>query len=548
MRSPNHLNRSGLGFFLHPTQAEGPIYAPRRFRFTRRVWTNEHITRSGAISEYAEEPLFAPAIVPRPLSTSSRKPQSLPVALLGVPFDNLTVAQALGRIDEMIQSGRPHYVVTANLDFCVQAFDDVELRRILFDAHLVLCDGTPLVWASRLFGNPLPERVAGADLVPKLIERAAREGHRVFFLGGAPEVAREAVARLQALHPNLTIAGHYSPPYRPLLDMDHDEIAARIRAARPDLLLVSFGCPKAEKWIAMHYRALGVPVTIGVGATIDFLAGRVPRAPGWMQRSGLEWIFRLAQEPRRLYSRYAKDLWHVGPALLSQILLQRLAGCRRQAASPTAVTLWERTWLRVRASERLDAESLQRDASVWEGLGGQHCLLELSDVTFFDSSALAVLVQLHRKLAPSKLILLAPGEPVMRVLRRFRLEDSFCIAASIIEAREWIARNESTASTPEPFAHIVPPVLWTDEITAANAAEVWETTRRQLEAIHRAGDERASIDLSDLRFIDSTGIGIMLRARRHAADLGLCLSFVNARAGVYNVLQMARLDAFLLHP
>jgi N-acetylglucosaminyldiphosphoundecaprenol N-acetyl-beta-D-mannosaminyltransferase len=509
------------------------------------VWTNEHITRSGVISEYAEEPVFAPAILPQPPAS---KPQPLPIALLGLPFDNLTVIQALHQIDQMIASGLPHYVVTANVDFCVQAFHDVELRRILFDAHLVLCDGAPLLWASRLFDNPLPERVAGADLVPKLIERAAREGHRIFFLGGAPEVAREAVARLQSLHPTLNIAGHYSPPYRPLLDMNHAEIIQRIRAARADLLFVSFGCPKAEKWIAMHYRALGVPVTIGVGATIDFLAGRVPRAPLWMRRNGLEWFFRLLQEPRRLWSRYAKDLWQVGPLLVQQLALQRLAGWRQPPGSPTAVTLWEPTWLRVRAAHRLDAASLLRDAPIWEALSRQHCLLDLSEVTFFDSSALAVLIKLHRKLAPSKLVLLAPSATVTRVLRRFHLEEFFCIAPTIIEAREWTAPENAASSAPAPFVNIVPPILWTGEITAANAEEIWTVTRQQLEAVHSAGDERTAIDLSELRFIDSTGIGIMLRAKRHAADLGIRLQFTNARPDVRNVLRMARLEAFLLRP
>src|SRR5207237_3326363 len=118
----------------------------------------------------------------------------------------------------------------------------------------------------------------------------------------------QAVARLKARHPALNLVGNYSPPFKPLLEMDHQEIKRRIHAARPDLLFVSFGCPKQEKWIAMHYRSLGVPVTAGVGATIDFLAGQVRRAPRWMQRSGTEWIFRLLQEPRRLARRYLKDL------------------------------------------------------------------------------------------------------------------------------------------------------------------------------------------------------------------------------------------------
>src|SRR6185436_16019915 len=250
-----------------------------------------------------------------PLTNSS---MAAPVAILGVPFDSVTTAETIDIIARMIESRRPHYIATANVDFLVQAAQDIELRRILFDAHLVLCDGTPLLWASRLLGNPLPERVAGADLVPLLIQVAAQKGYRLFFLGATSESAEKAVANLQRQYPKLVIAGHYSPPFSQLLEMDHDEIKRRIKEARPDLLFVSFGCPKQEKWMAMHYRTLGVPVSVGVGATIDFLAGQVRRAPRWMQRSGSEWIFRLAQEPRRLFRRYLNDLGVFGLSIVRQ--------------------------------------------------------------------------------------------------------------------------------------------------------------------------------------------------------------------------------------
>src|SRR5882672_10793955 len=136
-----------------------------------------------------------------------------PIAILGVPFDNVTTRETVDLIQRMVSSRQPHYLVTANVDFLVQAQEDVELRRIMFDAHLVLCDGTPLVWASRLLGNPLPERVAGADLVPLLIRVAAQRGYRLFFLGATPESAQAAVDNLKRQYEGLIIAGHYSPPF-----------------------------------------------------------------------------------------------------------------------------------------------------------------------------------------------------------------------------------------------------------------------------------------------------------------------------------------------
>jgi N-acetylglucosaminyldiphosphoundecaprenol N-acetyl-beta-D-mannosaminyltransferase len=253
-------------------------------------------------------------------TAASPAEEGWPVDILGVPFDRVTLNGAMDRIESMIAEGGAHYVVTPNVDFLVKARRDPELHRILGKADLVLCDGKPLVWASHLLGNPLPGRVAGSDLIPSLISRASERGWRIFLLGGAPGVAAEASRRMAADFPLLPQVAHYSPPLSHLDDMDSDEIARRLRAARPDIVLVCFGCPKQEKWISRNYGALEVPVMIGAGGTVDFLAGRLARAPRWMRRSGTEWLFRLLQEPRRLAMRYADDLVSFAPAILAQRL------------------------------------------------------------------------------------------------------------------------------------------------------------------------------------------------------------------------------------
>jgi N-acetylglucosaminyldiphosphoundecaprenol N-acetyl-beta-D-mannosaminyltransferase len=324
-----------------------------------------------------------------------------PIAILGVPFDNVTTADAVAAIERMVASRRPHYLVTANVDFLTQAQGDGELRRILTNAHLVLCDGAPVVWASRLLGNRLPERVAGADLVPKLLAVAAQKKYRVFFLGATPESAEQAVARLRSQHPSLVIAGHYSPPFKSLLEMDHEDIKRRIREARPDMLFVAFGCPKAEKWIAMHYRELGVPMSAGVGATIDFLAGRVKRAPRWIQQAGMEWMFRLAQEPRRLWRRYARDFWVFGWRIFAQ-------------------------WA---ALSRGTADGLAKAIEH----AGRRCILDLSGIHLIDSSGIGLLQVLQKKLQAEgrQLVLAAPSRGVQRALAALRLENDFVIAPAL---------------------------------------------------------------------------------------------------------------------
>lgn len=343
-----------------------------------------------------------------------------PVAILGVPFDPVTIDSAIARIVAMVAARRSAYVVTPNVDFLVQARRDVELRRILLEANLVLCDGKPLVWASRWLGNPLPERVAGADLVPRFIALAAQRGFRLFLLGATEESNHRAVARLREQHPNLVIAGHYSPPFRPLNEMDNEEIAGRIRVARPDVVLVSFGCPKQEKWIARNYRTLGVPVCIGVGATIDFLAGGVRRAPVWMQRAGLEWTYRLAQEPRRLFRRYADDLRYFGGAIVTQWWRTRRWETEEEPAGSVEITGLDPRWQRARVTGHLDRPAIEGAAETWRRIGdGQHdCLLDLAEVDFIDSTGAALLVARQKQLrqAGHRLVLLRPSDPVRRAL------------------------------------------------------------------------------------------------------------------------------------
>ena len=373
---------------------------------------------TSALSAFAPEPasLFNSSPNPAPA-----RPGRWPVSILGVPVDAVTTEEALARIVTMVESRRPHYVVTPNVDFLVQARTNPSLHRILCQADLVLCDGQPLVWASHWLGNPLPERVAGADLAPQLIEQAARKGHRIFLLGATPEANEEACNRLQALHPELQLAGHYAPPFSPLAEMDHETIVCRIRAAEPDILLVSFGCPKQEQWIAMHYRELEVPVCIGMGATIDFIAGRVRRAPVWMRRSGLEWSYRLMQEPRRLYRRYGTDVRYFGTALLAQWWSFR-GEFTGEAKGSVSIISSQPPWQHLRATGAIDRSALERAADIWRrvGEGGAcDCLLDLAGVDFIDSTGAAALTVWHRQLqrAGRRLVLFRPKERVRRLLR-----------------------------------------------------------------------------------------------------------------------------------
>ncbi len=231
-----------------------------------------------------------------------------PIWTWGLPLTPYRLADAVDRIDELIDARTPRYLITANLHYAMLSDQSAELRDVNRNAAFIVADGMPLVWASRLQKTPLPERVAGSDLIWRLGELAARRGRRLYLLGGAPGVAVEAARKLEERFPGLVIAGTHSPPFRTLTAEEHSAMLAQIRTARPDILVVAFGQPKGELWVARHCEELGAPVSIQLGASLDFVAGKVRRAPRWMQRSGLEWTFRFMQEPRRLAGRYARNI------------------------------------------------------------------------------------------------------------------------------------------------------------------------------------------------------------------------------------------------
>ena len=220
-----------------------------------------------------------------------------------VPFAPLSMAETVTAIGNLIEMGRPTFFITANTHYVMLTQQNPDLQVINAKAALILADGAPLVWASRCMGSPLPERVAGSDLVFELSAEAVKQGYRLFLVGGAEGVAEQAALRLRELYPGLQVVGTECPSLHELTREEEAALIGRIRAARPHILMVAFGQPKGERWIYQHLEELGVPVSVQVGASLDFAAGRIRRARAWMRNSGLEWAFRLGLEPRRLFGR-----------------------------------------------------------------------------------------------------------------------------------------------------------------------------------------------------------------------------------------------------
>lgn len=226
------------------------------------------------------------------------------VELMGCMIDNLTMEETLDRVQSFIDSGKPHQHVVVNVDKLVKAHRDPELRRIINDCALINVDGMPVVWASRLLGRPLKERVAGVDLFEALMQRASATGWRIFLLGAREAVVSKVRTDYESRYPGLVIAGHRNGYWRP---EEEPEVVEQIAAARPDILFVAISSPKKEQFLGRYQAQMCVPFAMGVGGTFDVAAGLVRRAPRWMQRAGLEWFFRFLQEPRRMFRRYFVD-------------------------------------------------------------------------------------------------------------------------------------------------------------------------------------------------------------------------------------------------
>lgn len=229
-------------------------------------------------------------------------------ALLNTYINNITMSETITAIEQMIETNKKSYVVAINVDVVMKIENDPYLKRIVDNANIVLVDGKPLVWISKMHGKPLKAKISGSDLVPLLCEVAVQKNYTIFIIGGKDGIADQAKQRLESKLPGIQIVGTYAPPLGfEKSEKELSKINQMISSAHPDLLIACFGCPKQEKWIYENIQKYDAKVSICAGATVDFLAGNVKRAPRWMSEHGLEWFYRFLQEPKRMFKRYFVD-------------------------------------------------------------------------------------------------------------------------------------------------------------------------------------------------------------------------------------------------
>jgi len=230
------------------------------------------------------------------------------IKFMNIEIDNLTMQEALQAIEQLIQENKSAYVVTPNVDHIVQLETNKEFQDVYANASLILTDGKPLLWIAKWYGTPIKEKISGSDLFPLLCDMASKKGYTMYFLGAAKGVAAKAARNLAKRMKRLNVVGTYSPPYgfeKNIVEME--KIKSKIKEVKPDILVVGLGSPKQEIFMYHHCKELGVPISFGFGASFDFEAGNLKRAPRWMAEHGLEWLFRITQDPKRMAKRYLID-------------------------------------------------------------------------------------------------------------------------------------------------------------------------------------------------------------------------------------------------
>ncbi|HXX92693.1 MAG TPA: WecB/TagA/CpsF family glycosyltransferase [Planctomycetota bacterium] len=395
--------------------------------------------------EAAREPAGSVSSSTPPPAPEARIPESLVV--FGTPVHNVTTQEVLDWVVRRIRAGEPSYIVTSNLDFMMKAWQDPEFHRIHLEADLVLPDGMPMVWFSRLFGPALKERVPGSDLVPRLAELARDHGASLYTVGAGPGVAQSALGILQERYRGLRVAGCDVPPMAPLLQMDHPKMLHSVQEARPDIVLVAFGAPKQEKWIRLNLYDWKVPVAIGVGGSLDFIAGVQSRAPRWLQVIGLEWFWRLMRHPRRLMNRYSSNLIFLFMMMVRLFIIRLgpLGRGRGGASLETSTVEACGAVSRVLREMESEGESAQWLKEEEPRIDGRAIVLDVSGFTWLNSLELGALVRLAQacRNAGALLFLSGVSRRIARLIRLFRLDRHLEIPDSEASFRRQLQRSRS---------------------------------------------------------------------------------------------------------
>jgi len=485
--------------------------------------------------------------------------------ILGIPIDNLsmdeTITKIFSFIDEYPETKNPRQVATVNVDFVVNTLKyslskirHPELLEILNQSDLVIADGMPVVWASRLMGIELVSRVAGSDLVPLIAKEASKRAKSVYFLGGRGDIGKRAAMILKEQYPNLIIAGYDAPfvhidSEKILHSIEDDKgIIETINSSGADILLIGFGNPKQEIWFHRNKDKLKVPVSIGIGGTFEFIAGTVSRAPVWMQTTGLEWIYRIIQDPKRLWKRYLIGFFKFGLMIWPQILFFRYQklrpGLTQHSELPSINHLDDNITLEIKFSNILNDNAC---AFIREDLTNaikekDRIILDLRNINHMDSSGFSCLYDILRQCKQMKKELYITGlsKAVKKALTITRTLPIF--KNYLVENVNDLYKRPPSKNTPS-FNYSI----------ESNGDETHLQLNGMLEASEMATLDMAKIytkltgkhcicNLGGLKFVDSSGLVFFLKINKHLTEHNQTMSLSNIPENVMQMFNITKLN------
>jgi N-acetylglucosaminyldiphosphoundecaprenol N-acetyl-beta-D-mannosaminyltransferase len=472
-------------------------------------------------------------------------PEPPMVVLLGLPFHDATLEETLTYCHAAMLGNEPRYLVTANMDFAAQAYEDPDLKKIVFFADRIVCDGMPLIWLSKFFGYALRERVAGSDMVPRLLEICGKDRLPVYFFGTDLDTLAEAKVTVEHHYPGLKVVGIDSPPFGAVIEWDNDALCAKMKASGAKLLLVCLGCPKQERWIFAHHRECGIPLSIGVGASLDFITGKQKRAPVWMQKSGLEWFWRMSGNPSRLVSRYAKDLVFliVGSWRQHRFYLNRSSFTQPLNQQASLVEEPSIPMVRIRWVGELQLKNMSR-APLPEVIKTP-VILHASAVSFIDNSGLGHFTKLVRRCraAGQLLFVVNPSHLFKSAIHAVRMESLYQTVETEDEALGLIEKYHTHSSAEKVLDD---GVVWVSFDCSLDALYYNEMILILESAITSHDNISALIvDLRNVSFIDSRAVGGLIRAWKQVAAGDGKMFLAGASTGVREIINLLRLDKIL---
>ncbi len=489
------------------------------------------------------------------------------IALLGIPIDNITMSEALDTVFHLAENyaidKTPKYVATVNVDFITNTLSwsaehsrHPELLDILRRADLVTADGMPVVWISRLMDSPLKERVTGSDMLPYIAKKASEQNKSIFLFGARPGIADNAAKILMERYPGLKIAGTYSPEVttegEAILDsLEEDrKIVTMINESGADILFIGLGNPKQEIWFNRNRDNIKVPVSIGVGGSFSFITGDVSRAPGWMQKNGLEWIHRIYHDPFRLWKRYFIGFLKLGISILLPILLHKAGRLMFKIRSQRSCNP-DRISINVRPEEKtvvlkMPCNSTKESISgIWSFIlnyKDSSLVIDFNETWYMDLYVMGFMVDVCRYCSSIRKIFVITGiKPFVAKLLKYnrlwdivkeRNQDNYRKITEKIRD----VRDETTFSYTTSFKEGLFKIELFGRLDAANISKL--DVHNIIESI---GDNNCVINLKGLKFIDSTGLTFFIKIKKHLSLHNKTPFMCNASKDIMQIFNITKL-------